>query len=146
MEESSLVQQLSLAMDNIRRAEKIMKKAINAEVEPIFLLLHFAEVSKGGSVPVSAMKDAMCVSAAAATQFIKKLESYGYVSRQADEQDRRMVMISLTEAGKAKVESTQSVFGFALAGLIRDLGTEDTKAFIELLNRTSVYLEKEYTK
>ena len=65
MEESSLVQQLSLAMDNIRRAEKVMKKAINAEVEPIFLLLHFAEVSKGGSVPVSAMKDAMCVSAAA---------------------------------------------------------------------------------
>lgn len=146
MEESSLTHQLSLAMDNIRRAEKIMKKAINGEVEPIFLLLHFAEVSKGKPVPISALKDAMCVSAAAATQFIKKLESYGYVQRQADAHDRRMVMVSLTQAGQVKAESTQAIFGFALDGLVKDLGTEDTAVFIDLLNRTSAYLEKEYTK
>ncbi len=143
MEELSLTHQLSMAMDNIRRAQKFMKKAVKSDEEPVFQLLHFAEVSNGHHVPISALKEAMGVSAAAATQFVKKLESYGYVTRTPDKKDRRIVQITMTEKGRLKTASILSIFESMLDGLVQELGPEDTKIYIDLLNRTSAYLEKE---
>lgn len=143
MEELSLTHQLSMAMDNIRRAQKFMKKAVKSDEEPVFLLLHFAEVSAGNHVPISALKEAMGVSAAAATQFVKKLESHGYVTRTPDERDRRIVLIAMTEKGRQKTASILAVFESVLEGLVKELGPTDTKIYIDLLNRTSAYLEKE---
>lgn len=143
MEELSLTHQLSMAMDNIRRAQKFMKKAVKSDEEPVFQLLHFDEVSNGHHVPISALKEAMGVSAAAATQFVKKLESYGYVTRTPDKKDRRIVQITMTEKGRLKTASILSIFESMLDGLVQELGPEDTKIYIDLLNRTSAYLEKE---
>lgn len=145
MEENSLTHQLSMALDKVRRTQKYMKKAIHSEDEPVFLLLHFDHISQGGSVPVSALKEAMDVSAAAATQFIKRLEKCGYVTRETDHKDHRIVMVTLTDKGRQRVNQTKSDFEHALNGLVDALGQHDITIFIDLLNRTSAYLEKEFT-
>jgi DNA-binding MarR family transcriptional regulator len=143
MDKNSLSHQLSMALDKIRRTQKYMKKAVHSDAEPVFLLLHFAHLAKEGSVPVSALKEAMDVSAAAATQFIKRLEKCGYVTRETDQKDHRIVMVTLTELGKQRVNQTKADFEKALTGLVNALGPQDVVIFIDLLNRTSAYLEKE---
>ncbi len=146
MVEESLSHQLSMAMDNIKRAQKHMIKVFNKDDQPLFLLMHFYEISQAGSVPISALKEAMGVSAAAATQFIKRLEKYGYVNRDIDEIDRRIVKVALSEKGKAHVDQAKACFSMALDGLVSDLGHEDTLTLIRLLNKTSNYMEKEFLK
>lgn len=146
MEEKSLSHQLSMAMDNIKRAQKHMIKVFNKDEQPLFLLMHFNEISQEGSVPISALKDAMGVSAAAATQFIKRLEKYGYVIRDIDPIDRRIVKVALSEKGKKHVDQAKACFSTALDGLVKDLGQEDTLTLIRLLNKTSNYMEKEFLK
>jgi DNA-binding MarR family transcriptional regulator len=143
MDKNSLAHQLSMALDKVRRTQKYMKKAVHSDEEPVFLLLHFAHLSKDGSVPVSALKEAMDVSAAAATQFVKRLEKCGYVTRETDQNDHRIVMVTLTELGKLRVSQTIADFEKALTGLVNALGPHDVAIFIDLLNRTSAYLEKE---
>ena len=145
MEENSLAHQLFMALDKVRRSQKYMKKAVHSDEEPLFLLLHFDQVSQGKSVPVSALRETLDVSAAASTQFIKKLEKHGYIKRKTDHNDHRIVMIELTEQGKEKVKQTKAEFEAALNGLITALGTDDVGIFIDLLNRTSTYMEKEFT-
>jgi len=146
MEEQTLSHQLSMAMDNIKRSQKHMFKVFNADDQPLFLLLHFDEASQGGSIPISVLKDSMGVSAAAATQFIKKLEDFEYIKREVDSVDRRVVKVSLTETGKKAVDQTKRCFALALNGLVDELGQEDTETLIRLLNRTSIYMEKEFLK
>ncbi len=146
MEDKSLSHQLSMAMDNIKRAQKHMIKVFNKDDQPLFLLMHFNEISQEGSVPISALKEAMGVSAAAATQFIKRLEKYGYVTRDIDEIDRRIVKVALSPKGKAHVDQAKACFSLALDGLVDDLGQEDTLNLIRLLNKTSHYMEKEFLK
>ena len=133
-----------MAIDNIQRSQKHMFKVFNVDDEPLFLLLHFDEAAQGGSIPISALKDAMGVTAAAATQFIKKLEEFDYVKREVGLIDRRVVKVSLTETGKKAVNQTKACFALVLNGLVDELGEEDTNNLIRLLNRTSIYMEKEF--
>lgn len=146
MEDQPLSQQLSMAMDNIKRAQKHMHKVINTDDKPLFLLMHFNEVAQGGSIKISALKDAMGVTAAAATQFVKRLEHFGYVQRELDLSDHRIINVSLSPKGIEMVNQTKTCFGLALNGLVEDLGQEDTLTLIRLLNKTSNYLEKEFLK
>jgi DNA-binding MarR family transcriptional regulator len=88
----------------------------------------------------------MGVTAAAATQFIKRLEEFEYVQREVDALDRRVVKVSLTEKGKTAVTQTRACFAMALDGLVKDLGEEDAENLVRLLNKTSIYMEKEFLK
>jgi len=146
MESNSLSHQLSMAMDNIKRSQKHMFKVFHTDEQPIFILMHFEEASQGGSVPISALKEAMGVTAAAATQFIKRLEDFEYVQREVDSVDRRVVKVSLTEKGKTAVTQAKACFAMALDGLVENLGKEDAENLIRLLNKTSIYMEKEFLK
>lgn len=144
MEEKLICHILSESMDRLHRAEKAMRRAINPKDEPIFLLLHFSELASDGGVPISALKDTLGVSAAAATQFIKRLESFGYVTRETDQEDRRIVKITLTPQGRQKAKETKALFEKVLRDLINDLGIKDTQALIDLLDRTSAHMEKTF--
>jgi len=146
MTDTALTNALSMALDKIRRAQKHMKNAVSHDDEPVFLLMHFAQLCQDGSVPVSALKEAMGVSAAAATQFIKKLERFDYVVREPDPLDRRIVNVSLSAKGRQKVLQAKANMQSALEGLVEVLGKEDTQRFIDLLNRTTSYLEKEFNQ
>ena len=146
MVDQPLSQQLSMAMDNIKRAQKHMRKVFNTDDKPLFLLMHFDEVAQGGSIKISALKEALGVTAAAATQFVKRLEHFGYVERKLDHSDRRIINVYLNPKGIETVNQTKACFGLALNGLVEDLGQEDTKTLIRLLNKTSIYLEKEFLK
>ena len=145
MNHSELMTQLAEAMSQIRRAHKTMRTHFDDEALPLYLLMDVDAIAKDGQVPISAVKEALGVTAAAATQFIKRLEKHGYITRQTDPADRRVTLISLNATGKAAVHHTKTQYEHVLATLIQELGEADSLQLIRLLNKTMMILERKET-
>lgn len=64
---------------------------------PQFLILGFLE--KSGEVKMSGLARFMCVSTAAMTGTIDRLVRYGYVIRESEPKDRRVIKIKITSKG-----------------------------------------------
>ncbi|SIS65935.1 MarR family winged helix-turn-helix transcriptional regulator [Alicyclobacillus vulcanalis] len=60
-----------------------------------------------GRLKVSQLAERLEVTPSAITVMIDRLEHHGYVSRLRDEEDRRVVVIELTEAGRAKLAEVE---------------------------------------
>jgi DNA-binding MarR family transcriptional regulator len=68
-------------------------------------LLLKAVATAGGTLSAGDLARRISLSQATITDIVKRLESRGLVLRVRDAQDRRRVMVQLTEAGQAAVES-----------------------------------------
>jgi DNA-binding MarR family transcriptional regulator len=62
------------------------------------------------------------------TQLVTRLEKDGLAQRSSDPADRRVVIVSITEAGRAVVERRRVVHAEALAERLRDLSPGDREA------------------
>jgi DNA-binding MarR family transcriptional regulator len=71
------------------------------------------------------------VTPATATTLVTTLENHGWVSRTPDVDDRRRVVVSLTDAGRASLEHAQSVAENAMTALLEPLGPEDLDRLVE---------------
>ena len=81
------------------------------------------------------------ITPAGVTHLINPLEKNGYIERQPDPSDRRVVLIWLTERGKEIAQVLILDLSQKLAGLIEHLGEEDSKRFIHLMSTSIKYLE-----
>lgn len=61
------------------------------------------------------------VTPATATTMVTTLENHGLVRRRGDAKDRRRVLVSMTDAGQAALESAQEVAERAIAELLSPL-------------------------
>jgi len=64
------------------------------------------------------------VTPATATTLVTTLESRGWVNREHDPDDRRRVVVSLTDSGSAVLASSQAVAEIAMADLLEPLTPE----------------------
>lgn len=69
---------------------------------PQFKMLHY--LKKQGPLKVSEVADALGITSAAVTGITDKLLAEGYVTRERAENDRRVVIITVTEQGEAVIE------------------------------------------
>ena len=142
MNQNQLIDLLAESMSKIRRAHKTMRTHFDDETLPLYLLMDVHAIAKDGHVPISAVKEALGVTAAAATQFIKRLEKHGYIDRMTDPNDRRVTLISLNAKGKTVVKRTEKQYQRVMKTLIHELGEEDSAHLIRLLNKTMTILER----
>jgi DNA-binding MarR family transcriptional regulator len=75
------------------------------------------------------------VTPATATTLVTTLESRGWVTREHDQEDRRKIVVSLTEDGAATLSASQRVAETAMADLLAPLDAEQLE---RLLNGLSV--------
>ena len=68
-------------------------------------LLVMQAIEKEGNPSTSTLARHIVVSQATVPRIIDRLESAGFVKREKSSSDKRVVNVSLTEAGKAKVEA-----------------------------------------
>ena len=106
---------------------------------PAFMLLKQLQKreTKGetGGAWLSEMKDYLCVSKAAVSQMLGSLENRGLVTREADPENRRTVIVRLTPEGIAKVERIERIFDESIDMLVGSLGEKDTREMIRLIYR-----------
>jgi DNA-binding MarR family transcriptional regulator len=133
------------------------KKAINHELREIlreFNRLKFKQVSweglrasecellgmifiikeESGTAPTaSKVSELLNITPAGVTHLINPLEKNGYVNRVRDLNDRRSVIINLTEKGNLLAEMFVQETENRISGLVDYLGESDSRKLIELI-------------
>lgn len=99
-----------VAVTSIMRAQQILMQRLNALLDPLDLTFPRYETlmilyySRHGELPLGKLSDRLQVHRASVTNVIDKLEASGYVTRVAHERDRRAILASISDRGRAVAE------------------------------------------
>lgn len=94
------------------------------------------------NISISEVQSGLHVTKSAISQMMNSLEKKGYIERKIDTEDRRKIVVTLTQAGKDILIETKESANHNLNKIISNLGDENTKQFIDLLNQVSDISEK----
>ena len=75
------------------------------------------------------------INASSASELIGKLEEDGFLVREADENDRRAVLVKLTETGKQRAEEIKAEREASLSGLFSRLTEAEKDTLSALLDK-----------
>lgn len=75
------------------------------------------------------------INASSASEMIGRLEADGYLSRESDENDRRAVLLKLTEAGKQRAAEIRAERDGFLEDLFSKLSEEEKQTLSDLLDK-----------
>lgn len=90
---------------------------------------------RSGGMTQRELTERLDIRPGSASELIKKLESAGLITREANDEDRRTVNISLTEAGKAQVEENRKRFKDTNRALFETLSDEEKAQLLALLEK-----------
>ncbi|HID86774.1 MAG TPA: MarR family transcriptional regulator [Anaerolineae bacterium] len=99
---------------------------------PQFLTLTHIE-RLGSPCPMGELAAQMHQSSATMTGIIERLVKMGLVARQSSPHDRRLVLVGLTEAGRATLEQAHRARRERMCGSLARMGEGDRREFIRLL-------------
>jgi len=94
------------------------------------------------ALPVSELGNLLQITPAGVTHLLNPLEELGCIRRLADPNDRRVVLIALTEKGKEIADSLIGTVQEKLVGLIHHLGEEDSATLIRLMSKMIAFLSE----
>jgi DNA-binding MarR family transcriptional regulator len=89
-----------------------------------------------------AMHEALAVSKAAVSQMLGSLEKRGYIQREIDRDNRRKIIITLTEQGETAVDDAEKKMDVLMSRIITRFGEKDTRNFTRLLDRFSEVVDE----
>jgi len=90
-------------------------------------------LAKGGPQRLSDLHAAEGVTQPAMTQLVTRLEREGLAERGSDPADGRVVLVSITDAGRAVVERRRANYAAALAAVLDELAAEDRAVIVAAL-------------
>ncbi len=106
------------------------------------LVSGFADRGRGDAVPVGALAGAAGIAQPTATRMLDSLEREGMVKREASTEDRRRVVVALTNRGRRVVEKKKQLVDAKRAALYRSLPREDRERAADLLRRLAAVIEE----
>jgi DNA-binding MarR family transcriptional regulator len=92
-------------------------------------------------IKASDLSSRLHMSKPAVSQMLNSLEDKGFVERKVKKNDRRVVLISLTESGNRLMEENHQKLIALVDVIIEKFGETDMKTLISLLNKLSTILE-----
>ncbi|WP_028549826.1 MarR family winged helix-turn-helix transcriptional regulator [Paenibacillus sp. UNC451MF] len=95
-----------------------------------------------GPLKVSQMAEAMCYTAGAITTLSDKLLLAGYVERERDDEDRRVVYLRITEEGRSMLGSIRDQRKSNVDTFFGDLPDEDIQHLIRIYKEILAHSEK----
>ena len=99
-------------------------------------------LSRHAGITHSEIAEKLEISPAAATKVIKRMESAGYLQRQADPADRRVSRIYLQERGRALIAEIESAFGKLDRAMFEGVPEAELVRFRDLLGRLTGNLQR----
>ncbi len=133
------------AVTSIMRAQQILLAKVEDVLKPYGLTfaayeaLRLLAFSRSGSLPMGKMGVRLMVHPAAVTNAIARLEQRGLVQRQMSPDDRRVVLATITPAGRALAEEATDALNqaaFGLPGLSQEQAAEVT-AVLNVIRATT---------
>jgi DNA-binding MarR family transcriptional regulator len=95
---------------------------------------------------VTEISNLLQITPAGVTHLINPLEETGYIERLPDRNDRRIVLIGLTEKGTQVAQALISEVQENLIGLVNYLGEEDSKTLIRLMSKSIEFFISQFEK
>ncbi|MDQ0061360.1 MarR family winged helix-turn-helix transcriptional regulator [Paenibacillus harenae] len=95
-----------------------------------------------GSLKASALAEQLMITSGGVTGIADRLIELGYIERRRGEQDRRVVMLHLTEEGKKMVELIEKVRNKMMIRLFDGMTVEEMQQSLNLFHMMSKNLEK----
>ena len=109
--------------------EKVFRSWLKGSLSLIHL--HVLTVLEAeGPMPMSRLADTLDVSVASATGIVTRMEERGLVERRHDETDRRVVLVSPTEAGAAVFKDMMAARREHLTGVLARLSDTELESFL----------------
>ena len=102
----------------------------------------FLDEKKEASAKTTELSRILELSPSTITPLINSLEEKGYIKRDYDKTDRRIVLLSFTEEGDKLKQKINKTFNTQMQGLMKYLGENDTKELIRLLKKCGEYMNK----
>lgn len=86
-----------------------------------------------GRIAPAEMADCMDVSRATITGLIDTLANLNYITREPDQNDRRVILVSLTDAGRAKLEEFLPIYYEHISKTMQPFSAAERKQLINLM-------------
>lgn len=92
---------------------------------------------RGEDVLPSEISTEMGISTARIAAALNNLEGKGLISRRIDPNDRRRILVSLTDEGRNVAEEDYQLVHHHIGNMLRSLGEQDAKDFVRILRKIS---------
>jgi DNA-binding MarR family transcriptional regulator len=111
---------------SIQRVQQLLMERIDAALKPHgltfarFEVLRLLAFTQAGALPMTRLGSLLLVHPTSVTNAVDRLEAQGYVVRSRGEDDRRVVLAAITDAGREAVEAATAGLNeavFAAPGL-----------------------------
>ncbi|WP_186430304.1 MarR family winged helix-turn-helix transcriptional regulator [Clostridium sp. BSD9I1] len=112
----------------------------------VLLCIEFLSKEKECKVSISEISKNLSITSPSTTEFVKNLTNKGYIERHVNQNDKRVIEITLTDEGKKIVQDLKKYFNSLFSGIIERLGIEQSELLIELLDKVNIYFNEWYSK
>ena len=124
----------------IKRLNELLSEVTRPEdnefVPEQYLFLLFM-IYRTGKIKTTELSHYYSITPGAATAIADKLEKMGLISRERDDTDRRIILITLTQMGQEYVETKISEHITLFANILHDYSPEDLDNTLQTLSRLS---------
>lgn len=125
---------------SLMKPKKIMKDVNPTQMMVIMSIAYICK-DKGYATP-SMISEELGLSKSALTAILNSLEEKNLIERQLSKEDRRMIMLKLTDKSVALHVEYHGKVNSSILNLANYLGEEDTEKFIQLISKANNYLNK----
>lgn len=94
------------------------------------------------SMTMNALSEAMGLANSTMTRMIDQLVGKGFVRREADEEDRRVVCVSLTAQGKETRRNLEQAQQYFFGQVLTEIPQDERHVFLQVLERIVAAIEK----
>jgi DNA-binding MarR family transcriptional regulator len=126
------------AVTSVMRVQQLLLARIEATLQPYGLTfagyeaLRLLAFTRRGSMPMGKMGERLMVHPASVTNAIRRLEQRGLVERHASAEDRRVVLATITDGGRAVAREATTALNQANFG-IQALSRDETARLTSML-------------
>jgi len=96
----------------------------------------------GGGVSPCEISDKMAVSSARVAVILNGLEKKGFITRRIDSDDRRQIIVDLTEDGLEQARKNFQNAKDVYVDMLQFLGEQDAEAFVRIMGRLIEFAPK----
>lgn len=139
---SERASRLESSMRSLRHAKFLAADDSGIKRSEKYILWLLATLNDGRPVRPSEAAKKLDVTLAAITHHINSLAKQDLIVRSASPDDRRVVLISLSEKGAEMVEALRKSYWKKICGLVEFLGDKDSSELINLIARIHEYAKE----
>lgn len=108
----------------------------------VIRVLHLAAVAGEADPTPSQIAESSHLSPARVANVLRALEEKGDIAREHSRQDRRRVAVSLTDAGRARLDQGKADFEDQAGAFLAQLGREDAEEALRILRRINQIVDQ----